>query len=108
MKWGLSPSRVEEVVDELLHHAGVYLKMAETKRAEGHCCADIQCPVPDEDEGGELARHSTIKDMGPPHRSDLGAWAKSREQRAVCGGGHVVEVEVVVEVSSESAEKQCR
>ena len=25
LKLGLSPSRVEEVVDELLHHGGVYL-----------------------------------------------------------------------------------
>ena len=32
----LSPSRVEEVIDELLHHRGVYLRMAETKRAEEH------------------------------------------------------------------------
>ena len=27
------PSRVEEVVDELLHHWNVYLRVAETKRA---------------------------------------------------------------------------
>ena len=44
LKLGLSPSSVEEVVDELLHHGCVYLRMAETKRAEGHC-ADIQCPI---------------------------------------------------------------
>ena len=43
LKLGLSPSR-DEVVDELLHHGCVYVRMAETKRAEGHC-ADIQCPI---------------------------------------------------------------
>ena len=45
LKLGLSPSRVEEVVDELLRPGGVYLRMAETKRAEGHWRADIQCPI---------------------------------------------------------------
>ena len=45
LKLGLSPSRVEEVVDELLYHGSVYLRMAETKRTEGHWCTDI--PVPD-------------------------------------------------------------
>ena len=36
LKLGLSPSRVEEVVDELLHPGGACLRMAETKRTEGH------------------------------------------------------------------------
>ena len=45
LKSGLSPSRVEEVVDEVLHHGRVYLTMVETKRAEGHWHADIQCPI---------------------------------------------------------------
>ncbi len=40
-----------------------------------------------------LARRSSIEEMGPPHRFDLRAWAKSR---AVCGGGLVVEVEAAV------------
>ena len=41
----MSPSRVEEVVGEFLDHEGTYLRMAETKRAEGHWRADIQCPI---------------------------------------------------------------
>ena len=45
LKLGLSPSRVKEVVDEFLHHGQVYLRMAETKRAERHWCADIQRPI---------------------------------------------------------------
>ena len=45
LKLGLSPSRVEEVVNELLYHGCVYLRMVETKRAEGHWHADIQCPI---------------------------------------------------------------
>ena len=28
-------------------------------------------------EGGWLARHSTINEMGPPHHSDVWAWAQS-------------------------------
>ena len=45
LKLVLSLSSVEEVVDGLLHHGCVYLRMAETKRAEGHWRADIQCPI---------------------------------------------------------------
>ena len=47
-----------------------------------------------EDEGGWLARHSTIEEMDRPHRLDMCAWAY--EQRAVCSGGLVVVVEAVV------------
>ena len=42
LKLGLSPSKV---VDDLVYHASVYLRIAETKRAEGHWRADIQCPI---------------------------------------------------------------
>ena len=45
LKLGLSPSRVEEVVDEFLHHRSVCLRMAETKSAEGHWRDDMQCPI---------------------------------------------------------------
>ena len=41
LKLGLNPSRVAAVVDELLHRRGLYLRMEETKRAEGHWHADI-------------------------------------------------------------------
>ena len=36
LKLGSSPSRIEEVVDELLHHGRMRVGMAETKRAEGY------------------------------------------------------------------------
>ena len=45
LKLGLSPRRVEEVVDELLHRRAVCLRMVETTRAEGHWRTDIQCPI---------------------------------------------------------------
>ena len=45
LKLGSSPSRAEKVVDEDLHREGVYVRMAETKRAEGHWHAHIQCPI---------------------------------------------------------------
>ena len=38
--------------------------------------------------------HSTIKEMGGPHR--LGHVSMGKEQRAVCGGSAVVEVEAAV------------
>ena len=31
-------------IDDLLHRGCVYLRMAKTKRADGHWRADIQCP----------------------------------------------------------------
>ena len=45
LKLGWSPSRVEEVVGELLHHGVVYLRMEETKRAGGALAC--RHPVPD-------------------------------------------------------------
>ena len=36
--------------------------------------------------GGWLARHSTIKEMGPPHRLDVWAWTQSSVR---WGGGGV-------------------
>ena len=44
-KLGLSPIKVEEVFGELLYHGFVYLRMAETGRAEGRWRADIQCSI---------------------------------------------------------------
>ena len=42
LKLGLSPSRVEEVIDELLHHGGVHLRMANDKE----CGRALLCPKP--------------------------------------------------------------
>ena len=49
LELGLSPRRVEEVVDELLHHRWVCLGIV----------------------GVWQAQHSTIEEMGPPHRLDV-------------------------------------
>ena len=56
LKLGLSPSRVEEVVDELLHCRVVHLRMAESKGAEGHSCAGIKCLISTESGKTDLER----------------------------------------------------
>ena len=41
---------------------------------------------------GELARHSTFEQIGPPHCLDINAWKKNRELSAVAVAASVLEL----------------
>ena len=52
--------------------------------------------------GGWLARHSTVEEMGPPHR--LGSVSMGKAQRAARGGG-LAEVAVSSDLSPSGVEE---